>query len=582
MSYSLGIDFGTSTTRVAICENGELPISIPIGPGGTSDFIHSIASYEIVSGDIKLSTVGQEVSYRDDAPFMVVKEVKRCLWAHEDPNVTVNNAWWNSDTKNFTLLDSTTQAQTEISPERVVKDIIEEALFLAVEAINRNKIARGIDELSIKKLPLRLGTAVVAGMKVREIMAGVAREIGFTDIKIVDIIEEPVLAGMSYFNTAQVEPGENVLVYDFGGGTFDVAIIRVEDGSPTQWTLLAADGEQSLGGTDIDRELRRYVIGLLAKEEGMDIAEYEQYLDEGDIYELDRAVNGAKERLSREENTDILLTHFLGERIELKLSRSQLEKVVLDSKLLDRTFECTLRAFRRAWALSQSDSEFYVGDGSTSPSVDAALALRDNDLADFIDKIIVVGGSTRMPLINQQIRKLWGENVVVSGEIIDPITATALGAAGGISSIGSIVDRLPFRITINDETAGSDIVLYEAYAPTSVHRTLRIDRGITPKKFPFDVSSGSRLQICLFDPDGGLISKDRVDTGMIGPHSLEVDYFGQILLKRDAKIVQKINNPAQHQDQKDFLTRIQENEEQRRKGYKDPGLVNVRRKPGEV
>jgi hypothetical protein len=223
-----------------------------------------------------------------------------------------------------------------------------------------------------------------------------------------------------------------------------------------------------------------------------------------------------------------------------------------------------------------------VGDGSTSPSVDAALALRDNDLADFIDKIIVVGGSTRMPLINQQIRKLWGENVVVSGEIIDPITATALGAAGGISSIGSIVDRLPFRITINDETAGSDIVLYEAYAPTSVHRTLRIDRGITPKKFPFDVSSGSRLQICLFDPDGGLISKDRVSTGMIGPHSLEVDYFGQILLKRDAKIVQKINNPAQHHDQKDLLKRIEENEEQRRKGDKDPGLVNVRRKPGEV
>jgi len=217
-----------------------------------------------------------------------------------------------------------------------------------------------------------------------------------------------------------------------------------------------------------------------------------------------------------------------------------------------------------------------------SSSIDSAFALDHHNLADFIDKIIVVGGSTRMPLVNQQIRKLWGEDVVVSGEIIDPITATSLGAAGGIASIGGIVDRFPFKITINDETAGSDIVLYEAYEPTAVHRTNAIDRGITPKKFPFDVSSGSMQKICLYDPDGGLISEHRVDTGMLGPHSLEVDYFGRILLRRDAKTLQEIDNPAQHQDQKDLLKRIEENEEQHRQNAIIPGIENLRRKPYEA
>jgi molecular chaperone DnaK (HSP70) len=573
MSYSLGIDFGTSTTRVAICEDGELPISIPIGPGGTSEFIHSIASYEIVSGDIKLSTVGQEVSYRDDAPFLVVREVKRCLWAHQDPGVKVHNAGWNPETKNFLL------EQMTISPERVVKDIMEEALSRAVEVINRNKIARGIDDRSIRNLPLRLGTAVVAGMRVREIMAGVARDIGFTDIKIVDIIEEPVLAGMSYFSTNQVQPGENVLVYDFGGGTFDVAIIRVEDGSPNQWTLLAADGEQELGGTDIDRALRSHVIGLLAKEERMDRAEYEELLDEGegDVYQLGREINGAKERLSGEERTDILLTNFMGGRIEVELTRSDLEKVVLDSKLLEGTFNCALRAYRRAWVVS--NSEFEMGDRPTGDLISSALKLGHADLADFIDRIIVVGGSTRMPLINEQIRNLWGDDVVVSGEVIDPITATALGAAGGTAGIGGIVDRLPFSITINDVTAGSDNDLYEAYAPTSVHKTNVIERGIKPEKFPFDVASGSNLKIRLYDPDGGLMSEDKVVTGMLGPHCLEVDYFGRILLMRDGKVLQEIDNPAQHQDQKDLLKRRQEAAEQRRKNALKPGIENVTRKP---
>ena len=103
MTYSLGIDFGTSTTRVAICEDGELPIAIPIGPAGTSEFMHSIASYEIVGHEIKLSTVGEEVSYRDDAPYLVVREVKRCLWANQDPGVRVHNVGWDSETKNFSL-----------------------------------------------------------------------------------------------------------------------------------------------------------------------------------------------------------------------------------------------------------------------------------------------------------------------------------------------------------------------------------------------------------------------------------------------------------------------------------------------
>ena len=66
------------------------------------------------------------------------------------------------------------------------------------------------------------------------------------------------------------------------------------------------------------------------------------------------------------------------------------------------------------------------------------------------------------------------------------------------------------------------------------------------------------------------------------PNSKEVDYFGLILLRRDAKTLQEIDNPAQHQDQKDLLKRIEENEEQHRQNAIIPGIENLRRKPYEA
>ena len=73
------------------------------------------------------------------------------------------------------------------------------------------------------------------------------------------------------------------------------------------------------------------------------------------------------------------------------------------------------------------------------------------------------------------------------------------------------------------------------------------------------------------------MSEDKVVTGMLGPHFLEVDYFGRILLMRDGKALQEIDNPAQHKDQKDLLKRRQEALEQRRKNALKPGIKNVTR-----
>jgi molecular chaperone DnaK (HSP70) len=588
MGYSLGIDFGTSTTRVAIRKDDGDPFIVPIGPDETPEFIYSIASYKIGAGGVQTYRVGDQSHAGAD---IIIREVKRYLWAYESSYEQENRDEWNPDSKNFSLPAEKINAAwnpdtkkfllgtVDISPERVVQDIIEKAIYLAVTAINDGKMtdkgimATGTNEESIKKLPLRLGTAVVAGFQVRKKMAEIAHKIGFTDITISDdIIEEPVLASMSYLPTGQLEPGEIVLVYDFGGGTFDVAIVRVEDGSPVQWTLLAAEGERELGGANIDKELFYYVIDRLAEQEGMDTAEYTECLtssesDRNDLDDLLGAVRVAKERLSGLDSTNILLDNFLGGKIDLELTRSELEKVVRGSKLLDRTFSCSLRAFKRAWALWTR--EFDDLDRSTDDLIGAAIKLGNTDLRDFIDKIILVGGSTRMPLINNEIRNRWGDHRVVSDTVVNPITAAAVGAAGNDVNIGGIIDRLPFTIWIKDESERLGTVLYEAFAPTSFHKVIGIQRSIELERFEFEIPSGANLWIYIRDPDDKLIAKVRVDTGYIGLHWMEIDYFGQILLKRKVprqgdKELQQIVNPAQTIDQKERAELREQNIKQRK------------------
>ena len=78
------------------------------------------------------------------------------------------------------------------------------------------------------------------------------------------------------------------------------------------------------------------------------------------------------------------------------------------------------------------------------------------------------------------------------------------------------------------------------------------------------------------------MSEDKVSTGMLGPHFLQVDYFGRILLMRGNKVLQEIDNPAQQQDQKDLLKRHQEAAEQRRENAHIAGIKNLRRKPYEA
>jgi hypothetical protein len=291
----------------------------------------------------------------------------------------------------------------------------------------------------------------------------------------------------------------------------------------------------------------------------MDTADYKECWtdsDSGDRDLLLDAVNVAKERLSESDSTNILLDNFLGGKIDLELTRSELEDVINQSKLLDRTFSCSLRAFKRAWALWTR--EFDELDGSTDALMEEAARLRNTHLKEWINKIILVGGSTRIPLIDNKLRERWVDDhvVVVSDNVITPITAPAIGAAGNDVNIGGIIDRLPFTISIKDESEGRETVLYEAFAPTSYHKVIGFGRGIELEQFEFDIYPGDNLWIYIHDPDDKLIAKVKVDTGMIGAHWMEIDYFGRILLRRKVpqqgdKILQQIVNPAQTLDQKD-------------------------------
>ena len=226
MAYTLGIDFGTSTTRVAISQDGALPLTIPIGLGG-DEFIPSVVAYKRrTDGHAEVLSIGEDALDAPDTDGVrVIREVKRCLAVAEqtNPPVKIPSKWWNQENRCFQLWNSSVMA------DEVIYVIIAEALSRAVDTINRMGIAADINLVSIRGLSCRLGTSVASRLTARRGLAKLANRLGFNDVRTSQIIEEPVLAALSYVSLLQVQPGDKVLVYDFGGGTFDVAIVEVDE-----------------------------------------------------------------------------------------------------------------------------------------------------------------------------------------------------------------------------------------------------------------------------------------------------------------------------------------------------------------
>jgi molecular chaperone DnaK len=228
-------------------------------------------------------------------------------------------------------------------------------------------------------------------------------------LKVERLVNEPTAAALAY--GLDKNQDELIAVYDFGGGTFDISILEVGDGVVE---VKSTNGDTHLGGDNIDQKIIDWLLTEFKKDQGIDLAK-----DPMAVQRLREAAEKAKIELSSAQETEINLPFITADQagpkhLNVKLSRSRLEQMVED--LIRRSIKPCQQALK-----------------------DAAVS------ADKIDEVVLVGGQTRMPAVQQLVQEIFGKE---PHKGVNPDEVVAIGAAvqGGVLS-GDVTDVLLLDVT---------------------------------------------------------------------------------------------------------------------------------------
>ncbi|WP_354686861.1 molecular chaperone DnaK [Cupriavidus necator] len=210
------------------------------------------------------------------------------------------------------------------------------------------------------------------------------------------IINEPTAAALAFGLDKNEKGDRKIAVYDLGGGTFDISIIEIADvDGEKQFEVLSTNGDTFLGGEDFDQRIIDYIIGEFKKDQGVDLSK-----DVLALQRLKEAAEKAKIELSSSQQTEINLPYITADasgpkHLNLKITRAKLESLV--EELITRTIEPCRIAIK-----------------------DAGVKVSD------IDDVILVGGMTRMPKVQEQVKEFFGKE---ARKDVNPDEAVAVGAA---------------------------------------------------------------------------------------------------------------------------------------------------------
>jgi len=401
MAKVVGIDLGTTFSAVAVMEGGE-PVIIPNAEGG-----RITPSYVAVSkgGERLVGTVAKRQAITN--PDNTIFSIKRLMGRKFD--------------------ESTVEYDKKLLPFNITK-----------AANNDVKVTMGDREYSPPEISamilqkLKTDAEAYLGEKVTEVVITVpayfndsqrqaTKDAGkIAGLEVLRIVNEPTAASLAYGLDKKAD--ETIAVYDLGGGTFDISILELGEGT---FQVKSTNGDTHLGGDDFDQRVMDWLCDEFKREQGIDLRK-----DRMALQRLKEAAEKAKSELSTVQQTEVSLPFITADasgpkHLNITLTRAKLEQLVMD--LVEKTLEPCRQA------LTDADK--------TSAQ---------------IDEVVLVGGQTRMPLVQQKVTELFGKE---PHKGVNPDEVVAVGAAiqAGVLK-GEVKDVLLLDVTpltLGIETLGA-------------------------------------------------------------------------------------------------------------------------------
>ena len=367
MAKTIGIDLGTTNSCVSVMEGGE-PVVIPNAEG--------------------MRTTPSVVAFSKDGERIVGEPAKRQAVTNPDRTIASIKREMGRDHK--VAIDGKDYSPQEISA------IILQKLKSDAEAYLGDTVTE-----AVITVPAYFTDAQRQATKDAGKIAG---------LNVKRIINEPTAASLAY-GLDKTDHEEKILVFDLGGGTFDVSILEIGDGT---FEVLSTSGNNQLGGDDFDEVLVNYIADEFKKTEGVDLRQ-----DKMSHQRLKDAAEKAKKELSSTLNTNVNLPFITAtaegpKHLNMDITRAKFEE--LTAFLVEKTMEPTRKAL-----------------------ADSGLSISE------VDKVILVGGSTRIPAVQEAIKKFTGKE---PHKGINPDECVAIGAAiqAGVLA-GDVKDVLLLDVT---------------------------------------------------------------------------------------------------------------------------------------
>jgi len=365
MSKIIGIDLGTTNSCVAVMEGSEAKVIANAEGGRTTPSVVAFKDGEIQVGDI--------AKRQSITNLNTVSSIKRLMGTNE--NVTVNGKKYTPQEISAMILQNLKATAESYLGEKVNSAVITVPAYFNDAQRQATKDAGRIAGLDVKR-----------------------------------IINEPTAAALAY-GIDKTDKAQTVLVYDLGGGTFDVSILQLDDGT---FEVISTAGENKLGGDDFDEVIMNYLIAEFKKIEAIDLGK-----DKMALQRLKDAAERAKKELSGTVKTEVSLPFIsvgVNGPVHLNITLTRAKFDELTAFLVEKTIGPVRQALK-----------------------DAKMTPKD------IDQVLLVGGSTRIPAVQEIVKKELGKE---PNKSVNPDEVVAMGAAiqAGVLS-GDVKDILLLDVT---------------------------------------------------------------------------------------------------------------------------------------